>query len=172
MVDEEWKEIKNYEGYYQISNFGRVKSLDRIVSGCDGKSIPHKGRILKPLDDGRGYHHIFLNKNGKYKVCKIHRLVGEYFIDNPFNKPYINHIDGIKTNNHQDNLEWVTASENQLHAIKTKLRNIRKPIKRLTTSQVKKIKEDNRPQRQIAKSYDINPSTVWRIKSGKTWKHI
>lgn len=176
MVDEEWKEIKNYEGYYQISNFGRVKSLYRIVSGCDGRNTRIKGRILKLATDTKGYNFISLQKHHKTKKCKVHRLVGIYFINNPFNKPFINHIDGIKTNNHEDNLEWVTAHENQLHAYKNGLHPILCGIingnSKLSENQVQKILQDDRSQRKIAKTYGISQSTVCQIKTRKTWKHI
>lgn len=102
-----WKDIKGYEGKYQISDSGNVKSL-----------ITHK--YLK-LVDNKGYKRVFLS-NPYRRWYLVHRLVAEAFIPNPENKPTVNHIDGNKQNNCVDNLEWATYSENNIHAIKNNLR--------------------------------------------------
>ncbi|ADI23905.1 HNH endonuclease family protein [Enterococcus phage EFRM31] len=101
---EEWKDIKGYEGLYQVSNLGRVKSLKF-----------GKERILKTGVDRYGYISVNLYKNNKRKLCKVHRLVAQAFIPNHENKPQVNHIDEDKTNNMVSNLEWVTAKENVNH---------------------------------------------------------
>lgn len=126
MVNQEiWKDIKDYEGSYQISNLGRVKSLSRKM--WNGNSFwESKERILKSSQDKDGYLLVGLHKNNKKKMCKIHRLVAIHFIDNPYNKPEVNHIDGDKSNNCADNLEWVTSSENSIHAYKSGLLKIKK----------------------------------------------
>ncbi len=115
---EEWKDIIGYEGYYQISNFGNVKSLERrIEAGISRRGFRLiKERILKPRIDNLGYYGILLSFNNIKRGFRIHRLVGIHFIHNPENKTTINHIDGIKTNNHISNLEWNTYSENNQHA--------------------------------------------------------
>lgn len=105
---EVWKDVKGYEGFYQVSNLGRVKSLPR-------NGTVKRERILTPHRVG-GYLHAELNMRGVHKGKKIHRLVAEAFIPNPDNKREVNHIDGNKHNNTVENLEWVTSSENQLHA--------------------------------------------------------
>ena len=107
-----WKDIANYEGSYQISNLGRVKSLSRSIYDSRGYIIHRKGKIKKPSFDKNGYPQIGLCKNGTVITRKIHRLVAEAFIPNPENKPEINHKDEDKTNNCVDNLEWVTEKEN------------------------------------------------------------
>ncbi|WP_202818652.1 NUMOD4 motif-containing HNH endonuclease [Clostridium botulinum] len=104
-----WKDIKGYEGLYQVSNLGRVKSLMTTQSRRSG--------ILKSYNHS-GYRRINLYKNGKGKKYYIHRLVAEVFIQNVNNYPEINHIDGNKSNNVIDNLEWCTSSQNQIHAFK------------------------------------------------------
>ena len=102
-----WKDIPGYEGVYQVSNLGNVKSLPRMVS------------------NGKGYLCIELkDKNGKYHFCGVHRLVAVAFIENPDNKPQINHIDGNKKNNIVENLEWCTNGENQVHAYKMGLNRV------------------------------------------------
>ena len=101
-MKEIWKDIKGYEGLYQVSSFGRVK---RVTTG----------RILKGSNDSIGYLLVILYKNNIGSTKKIHRLVAEAFIPNPDNKPQVNHIDEDKTNNIVSNLEWMTAKENSNH---------------------------------------------------------
>ena len=105
-----WKDIKDFEGFYQVSNFGNVRSCNRIVN----KQFL-KGEIRKPRLKN-DYYRIALQKNMKRKEFGVHNLVAIMFIDNPENKPIVNHKDGNKQNNHVDNLEWVTYSENSIHA--------------------------------------------------------
>jgi len=112
-ISEVWKDIKGYEGLYQVSNIGRVKSLKRIVIRKDGSKLSVKERILKPLTRPNGYLQVHLsNYRGKGKYPLIHRLVCEAFHENPENKPCVNHIDENKTNNVVSNLEWCTYEEN------------------------------------------------------------
>ena len=101
MKNEVWKDIKGYEGHYQVSNNGRVKSLKQ-----------GKEKILKPVRDTKGYLAVQLCKNGEIKRCFVHRLVAQTFIQNPNNLPHINHKDEVKTNNSVQNLEWCSAKYN------------------------------------------------------------
>jgi len=104
-MEEIWKDVVGYEGLYQVSNLGRVKSL--------GFDKWHKGKILKPSYDSKGnYLFIGLHADGKVTQRNVHRLVAETFIPNPNNLPCVNHIDEIKTNNRVDNLEWCTIEYN------------------------------------------------------------
>jgi len=115
-----WKPIKGYENLYAISNIGRVKSLSRYrIDRGFSKSI--KEKILKQGKSSNGYFHVDLYKGSKGTICSIHRLVAEAFIDNKKKRPQINHINGIKTDNKIENLEWVNASENRIHAFKNNL---------------------------------------------------
>ncbi|RKJ52866.1 hypothetical protein D7X33_31535, partial [Butyricicoccus sp. 1XD8-22] len=116
---EVWKTIKGYEGYYEVSNLGRVRSLARIVVDKSGRKHNVKSKILKSRKGGPGYLTVNLNKDGKGKTFNVHRLVAEQFIPNVYNKRVVNHIDGNKTHNHVNNLEWVTHSENHQHALST-----------------------------------------------------
>lgn len=110
-MDEIWKDIEGYEGDYQVSNLGRVKSLPKKC--WNGKGYWFKdGRILIPVKSKKGYLNVWCRKN----IFKVHRLVANAFIPNPQNLPQVNHIDGDKTNNCVTNLEWVTDGENLLHA--------------------------------------------------------
>lgn len=104
-MQEVWKDIAGYEGLYQVSNHGRVRSL--------GHDTWHPGRVLKPQLDGKGnYYMVCLHKNKALKHFLVHRLVAQAFIPNPDNLPCVNHKDEIKTNNHADNLEFCTISYN------------------------------------------------------------
>ena len=104
MEEEIWKPIKDFEGYYEVSNMGRVRSLNYKRTG--------KEKILKNIGDYKGYLEIVLTKNGKQKQFKVHRLVAEAFIPNPENKPCIDHINTVKSDNRVENLRWVTYKEN------------------------------------------------------------
>lgn len=105
---EEWKDIEGYEGMYQVSNLGRVRSFKKY----------REGRILKSFPDPNGYLKVSLSKNNKLKNHRVHRLVAIHFIPNPQNKSQVNHIDGNKQNDNVNNLEWSTPSENGKHAYK------------------------------------------------------
>ena len=117
-----WKNIKGYENLYLISNTGKVKALAKSI--WNGQGYLHFPEIIrKPTYDKDGYLNITLSKKGKSTTFKLHRLVATAFIPNPNNLPEVNHIDGNKSNNKVDNLEWVTRSENQKHAFRTGLIN-------------------------------------------------
>lgn len=102
-MNEIWMPIAGYEDRYEVSNTGKVRSLNYRMTG--------KKKELKPITQGKGYHAVGLCKNGKMRWGKVHRLVADAFIPNPENKREVNHKDGNKKNNHADNLEWATASE-------------------------------------------------------------
>ena len=111
-LNEQWKDIKGFEGCYQISSLGRIKSLERQ----DSKGRLRKERILSQnKKDDKGYHTANLYKDGKNQYKRVHILVAEAFIPNPNNKPEVNHIDGNKSNNSVSNLEWNTTKENCEH---------------------------------------------------------
>jgi len=118
--EEIWKDIKGYEGLYQVSNMGRVKSLERTVIRKNGRKFTVRERILKPFPNHKGYLQVSLcDSRGKEKTVKVHRLVCEAFYKNPENKPCVNHIDEDKTNNAASNLEWCTYKENNNYGTRT-----------------------------------------------------
>lgn len=111
-----WKDIREYEGVYQVSNFGKVKRLAYEIKNpspkANGSILKFKEHLLTPRKVTHGYLSVILYKKGKPKNYKIHRLVAEAFIPNPDRLSEVNHKDENKMNNHIDNLEWVTHKEN------------------------------------------------------------
>lgn len=118
-----WKDIKNYEGFYQVSNLGRIKRLNKW--DVNKKCYVKEDRFIKPTDNGHGYKIVTLKKEGKRKNFYVHRLVAEYFIANPNRYSIVNHIDYDKNNNVYTNLEWCTQAQNVHHSVV----NMRKPKK-------------------------------------------
>ncbi len=121
---EEWKDVVGFEGYYMVSSFGRVKSLDRRNYDALGRLQNHKGKIINIQLSNRGYGRCELNRHQKGIKFSIHRLVSIAFVDNPDNKPQVDHINGIKTDNMSCNLRWCTALENCGYPISRKKRSI------------------------------------------------
>lgn len=109
---EEWRPIEGFEGLYEVSNLGNVKSVERYVFHLRYGKKFIKEKIRKPIDSGIGYLQVVLFKNGKRKNHLVHRLVAEAFISNPNNLPQVNHKDEDKTNNNVNNLEWCTSKYN------------------------------------------------------------
>lgn len=122
MVNEiSWAPVKGFHNFYEVSNHGQVRSLDRTIKSAIGQIRQVKGRVLIPKYNGVGYHFVTLSKDGKAQNYYLHRLVAMAFLPNANSKGYVNHIDGDPINNKVDNLEWVNHSENVKHAYNTNL---------------------------------------------------
>lgn len=115
-MKEIWKDIKGYEGLYQCSNLGNIRSLDRYIPWKNKYTQFKKGQPIIPRQNKNGYLQFALNKNGKRKMAYIHIIVAETFIDNKNKLKTVNHKDGNKLNNCIDNLEWCSYSDNNKHA--------------------------------------------------------
>lgn len=171
-----YKDIKGYEGFYQVSNFGNVRSLKRSGYQHGNSKQTFKGRVLKQYLGEKGYYSITLSKDNKQKKIQVHRLVAMTFIDNPYKKPQINHIDGIKTNNKAENLEWCTGSENMKHAFKIGLQSLsgeKNTMAKLTNNEVvlirKCLKTGLFTQKEIANIFGVARRTITDINLNKTW---
>ena len=170
---ETWADVVGYEGMYEVSNFGRIRSKNRL--DYFGNYRRGKEMYIKR----KNYAHIMLCKDGIRKTFLIHRLVAKAFIDNIENKPFVNHINGNKLDNRVENLEWVTPSENMKHAYKMGLisqKGENHNLAKLCTEDVLEIrrlyKEDGMLLTQISALYDICFQHVSAIVNRKKWKNI
>ena len=120
METEKWKSIKGFEEFYEVSNFGNIRSVDRIITRSDGIKQPKKGQIMNLRENEDGYLVVHLSKDGFNKYYFVHRLVAESFIENKQNLEEVNHIDFNRKNNNAKNLEWVSHKNNVLYSIKAK----------------------------------------------------
>lgn len=177
MMKKEWRDIKDWEGLYQINAFGQVKSLSRIFKGKLNFKKVSKERILNTGHNN--YPMVNLCRQGKSTMCTVHRLLWETFVGKIPNGMQINHIDGNKHNNNLINLEVVTPSQNISHAYKTGLKyqyvGSKSPNSKLKEEQVIKIKEmlkDGLSTRKIAKAFSVNQMTISHINQGNTWSHL
>lgn len=147
-MEEIFKEINGYEGYYEVSNNGKIRRTKYYDNGNKKRhNIPY---YLKPAIDKDGYFRVSLSKNYKYKRFFIHRLVAQTFIPNPNNYPCVNHIDGNKSNNNVNNLEWCTIAYNNIHALNNGLKN---------------MKIHNWKTSKIVEKYDLNGNFIESYKS-------
>lgn len=152
--------LNGYEELYQISNYGNIKSLDRIVKDSNRERYQRiKGHYMKPTDNGNGYKLISLLKNYKRKNHYIHRLVAQHFIDNPNNYREVNHIDCDKSNNKINNLEWCNSSQNKKHYLNTELG--KEKGKKASKTRFRNLVKDK--EKQIIYMY---------VKEQKTFKEI
>lgn len=175
-----WKDVVGYEGLYQVSNFGRVKSLARKIN--HGRYIEDRGDVIMTLFLNRqGYFTVILSKNGEKKQHRVHQMVARAFIPNFDNKEMINHIDCNTQNNRVENLEWCTNSENQLHAIANGLKTdigVNHSLSKLKQEDIKFIREHYKFRdkiyntRSLAEMFNVSKSTINDIVLGKSYLSI
>lgn len=179
MTDEEWRDVVGYEGWYAISNHGRVMRTR-------GGTNTYPGRILKQGSDRDGYKNVGLSRNGSQKTAKVHHLVMVAFVG-PMGNMQVNHIDGIKDNNRIDNLEYVTASQNIRHSIDVlgnkntgapigTFAGERNPNSRLDSEKVAEIRRllatNLYTQARIASMFNVSQLTISNISTEKTWRSV
>lgn len=170
MFKEIWKPVPGYEGHYEVSNLGEVRSLDRIIP-WKNKTRKLRGRYCsQPTEGHNGYKTVRVCKNWVTRGWLTHRLVAEVFVPNPENKPIVNHKDGNKVHNSAVNLEWVTHSENAKHVYTLGKRKSTKGVNngnaRLTDIQIQQIKKrystGTVTQKQLAFEYGVHSDTIFR----------
>lgn len=140
---EKWKDIAGYEGIYQVSTMGQVRSLDRMVKNHHGTYYFKTGEVKHQRRKNNGYLIVDLYKDNLQKTCHVHRLVADAFIPNPEGKETVNHKDGVVTNNMLGNLEWATPREQNLHFYHNGLKarcSIQKAIQAMNIAQMKGVK--------------------------------
>lgn len=164
-----WADIPKYEGVYQVSNKGKVRSLDRKIVHKTGATHLMKGRVLKEIMLGK-YLGVQLSLLGKIEKAYTHRLVALNFIENTHKKGTVNHKDGNKFNNHFTNLEWMTIQENIQHANETgliKLKGENNPMCKFSDATVREVrklaKSGEYKQIEIARMFQMSPMQVSRI---------
>ena len=182
-MTEEWKSIAEYNGLYEVSNIGNVRRIYYPTK----KHKEKRYKIVTPYKTKEGYYRLSLSKNGIVTKHFVHRLVAIAFIENANNVPVVNHIDGNKTNNSVENLEWCTQAENNRHAYNTGLNKYHpehlphksgenSPSHILTQKDVIEIrsllKEGKLNQHEIGRMYGVSNFTICDIKRGRSWKEV
>ncbi|MEM8781042.1 MAG: NUMOD4 domain-containing protein [Cyanobacteria bacterium P01_G01_bin.49] len=170
-ITEIWKDIPGYEGLYQVSNQGRVKSVARVIKSKTGQTYWYSGKILTSGKTNKGYLKVDLKINGKTNSKNIHRLVAMVFVANKNNKPQVNHIDGDKLNNNSSNLEWVTNLENRRHALKNNLQYTKIDSPDCLIA-IKVLKDRGLTLEEIGAIFGVTKTTISRVLKGKSLKRF
>ena len=177
-MTEVWIPVKGYEGLYEVSNLGEVKSLPKISGTCmRQEKILSKNRLSKD-----GYIRVALAKNGKPHEFKVHKIVAEHFVPNLQNKETVNHIDGNKLNNRIDNLEWADRHEQLIHAYKLELK---KPMRGRLSCNAKLSEDDVRYIRKhykrnstefgtvaLSKKFGVTDRVIGLVVNGKSYRNV
>jgi hypothetical protein len=179
---EEWRPVVGYEGLYDVSNRGRVRSLPRVVRGCHGSTQLRRGRILKPRPNMDGYPGVILCHPTKRKRGRtVHILVAAAFIGPRPLGLIINHKDGVKTNCRPDNLEYITQGENVAHAFRTGLddvgrwqgeRHYQAKLKNSDIPIIRSMLADGVIHKAIAERFGVAKRTITDIAKGATWQTV
>lgn len=176
MEGEEWVYVVGYNGNYMISNMGRVKTVARRY----GNNRFQPECILRQSFNKKGYLQICLNKDAKRNTGRIHRLVATHFIDNPENKPEVNHKKGIKIDNRASELEWATAKENVKHAFRMGLKSMKGEknsfsiVSEKTVLAIRSeyIKGKYGQRQELSDKYGITKNHVKLITLNRSWRHL
>ena len=179
MEKEIWKDAVGFEGLYQVSNKGRVKSLDKTVEYVDGRKYFYKSKILALISAVKDkYYQVNINTGSGRLKLYVHRLVATAFLPNPKNKKQVNHIDLNGKNNNLENLEWATPSENELHSYRNGKKSVNllgeeHGMAKLTEKEALYIlKSKQFSTKYFAKKYNVSENTIRNIKTRNSWKHL
>ena len=165
-MEDIWKDVSGYEGLYQVSCSGLIRSIDKIINGCNYKPRRIIGKILTPYISLNGYLTITLSKNNVLKNHRLHRIIAKAFLSNPQNLPEINHKNENKRDNNITNLEWCTKLYNIRYGNGISKRS------KLNTNQVFSILKDGRTLKEIAKDYNVHFTTISQIKRRIIYKQV
>lgn len=174
----EFKKIINHP--YMVSNDGTVVSLGRVIIRNDGKRLTIPERIMKDRIMPNGYVKVdMVSNDGERKTYSVHRLVAKYFIQNPYNHPQVNHIDGNKRNNKVENLEWISARDNIRHARLTGLQKTKygsetssNKIQEKDVLEIFSLRKMNVSVKEIADKFSMSPQNIYDIINRKIWSHV
>lgn len=172
---ETWKPIPGYNGSYEASSMGRIKSLGKD-SGTLLKKRPKHDTIMKQYVSKTGYANVGLSKNGVCRQYRVHKLIAFAFIKNKNKYPYINHKDCNKLNNNISNLEWCTHLQNIRHAVRNGKFDNRKGeqhgYSKLKKKQVLFIRKSKIRSFKLAKKFNVTPQAIYRVRKFLTWTYI
>lgn len=178
-MNEIWKPVAGYEGIYEVSNLGRVRSLDREVANRWGTTRKVAGTIRVISVKREGYCFVNLFRKQRGKPMYVHRLVAIAFIPNPEGLPQVNHLDGDKSNNRADNLEWCSGSENCFHAIREGIyehaRGESSATAKLTepeVSEIRRLWSAGMLQKDIAARFGVGRKAITKIVNRQRWRHV
>ena len=167
---EVWKPVSGFEGIYEVSDRGNVRSLDRYYTGKDGRRILYKGQPIKAAIGKNGYRVVSLWKKGCGSMRYVHRLVAEAFIPNPLNKKTVNHKDDCRTNNNVSNLEWATFSKNNTHEYR--VLGKKGHGRKLSDDQVRYICHSEESPRALSKRFGISDSVICNVRNNKIYRDV
>lgn len=180
MKNEIWKSVKGYESYYEVSNLGRIRTIERYIILPTHKYLK-KQKLLTQYEDGRGYFHVKLyDGKGKPRSLTTHRIVATTFLNNPHNLLEINHIDHNKKNNNVDNLEWISRGDNIKHSYSFRdprtYKGSGNKNSKLTEEAVVSIRNDYKSgettYKQLASKYNVGATLIGYIINNRVWTHV
>jgi hypothetical protein len=174
---EEFRDIPGWEGYYQVSNLGTVRSIPRTVVSRTGKVYNRKGKVMSQHYSKDGYKVVDVTKEGRNRTLGVHRAMALAFISNPNNKPMVNHINAKRDDNRLDNLEWCTNAENIQHSFNLGIsdnRGDKHPRRVLTMEIVRGIRaelESGKSPVEVANIFDIKRRNVYAVRDRQNWNY-
>lgn len=172
MLEEQWRAVPGYEGRYEVSSLGRVRSLDRICEGKDGRSELHKGKVLKPCPKVNGYLEVSLRDGKSRKHRLIHHLVAAAFLGPRPDRLDVRHADGNRKNNAVENLSYGTRSENLRDCYRYGGRKGNGKLFADDVVDIKRRLEKGESPVNLAEEYGVNSAAIYHIRSGKTFGYI